>query len=409
MRHKHDQNLSHREIHRMSRSISVLTLSMSILVCGLAQAKETPGLAETKPAEGVAVKSDHGWMVPYTFTIPGTEVKVDMVPIPGGTFTLGSPAAEEGRKPDEGPQIKVEVAPFWMGKYEVNWAQYKPYMEMYEVFKNFETQNKRPITDANKADAITAPTRLYDSTFTFEKGENPQQPAVTMTQYAAKQYTKWLSLMLGQSFRLPTEAEWEYACRAGKTTPYSFGNNAGQLGDYAWFFDNSDEVTHPVGQKKPNPWGLYDMHGNVAEWVLDQYFESGYKSPKSQPVKAADAVAWPTVLFPRVVRGGSWDSDPEDCRCASRLPSHDIEWKTFDPNLPLSPWWYTNDPARGVGFRLVRQLGPLSDKDRERMWEADVDDIRDAVGDRLKEGRGVMGVVDPTLPKDAEQLKPQAR
>jgi formylglycine-generating enzyme required for sulfatase activity len=394
----------------MNRSIHALVMTASLFAFGLTAsvAKETPGLSATKPADGPAVKTDRGWMTPYTFTIPGTEVKVEMMPIPGGVLTLGSADSEEGRKEDEGPQIKVQVEPFWMGKHEISWAQYKPYMEMYEVFKNFETQDKRPITDANKADAITAPTRLYDPSFTFEKGENPQQPAVTMTQYAAKQYTKWLSLMLGQSFRLPTEAEWEHACRGGKTTAYSFGNDADQLGDYAWYFDNSDEVTHPVGQKKPNPWGLYDMHGNVAEWVLDQYFETGYKQPKAEPVQAFEAVAWPTVLFPRVVRGGSWDSDPEDCRCASRMPSHDIDWKTFDPNLPLSPWWYTNDPARGVGFRLVRQLAPLTEQDRQRMWEADVDDIRDAVGDRLKEGRGVMGVVDPQLPADAEALKSQA-
>jgi formylglycine-generating enzyme required for sulfatase activity len=364
-----------------------------------------PGWSETQPSDGRGVKTDGGWMVPYSFIIPSTDVQIEMVPVPGGTFTMGSPESETGRRPDEGPQIKVQVEPFWMGKHEITWAQYKPFMELYEVFKGFESQSLRKVTDVNKADAITAPTRLYDPTFTFEKGENPQQPAVTMTQYAAKQYTKWISLMTRQHYRLPSEAEWEYACRTGSKTAYSFGDDASKLEEYGWFFDNANEVTHPVGQKKPNPWGLYDMHGNVAEWVLDQYFATGYKPPKSQPVKAADAVAWPTVLYPRAVRGGSWDSDPEDCRCASRLPSHDDEWKTFDPNLPLSPWWYTNDPARGVGFRIVRPLQPLTAQERERVWEADVDAIRDAVADRLNEGRGVLGVVDAELPAAVKEFR----
>jgi formylglycine-generating enzyme required for sulfatase activity len=298
----------------------------------------------------------------------------------------------------------VQVAPFWMGKYEITWSQYKPFMELYEVLKKFESKQIRTVTDANRVDAITVPTKLYEPTFTFEKGENPRQPAVTMTQYAAKQYTKWLSLTNGHAYRLPTEAEWEYACRAGTQTAFSFGDDPAKLPDHGWFFDNASEATHPVGQKKPNPWGLYDMHGNVAEWVLDQYSSTGYKSPPQQPAKAAEIVAWPTVLYPRAVRGGHWDSDPEDCRCASRLPSHDDDWKGFDPNLPLSPWWFTSDPARGVGFRLVRQIEPLTMSQRDRVWEPDVDAIRDPVSDRLKEGRGVLGLVDPALPDAAKSL-----
>jgi formylglycine-generating enzyme required for sulfatase activity len=204
---------------------------------------------------------------------------------------------------------------------------------------------------------------------------------------------------------LPSEAEWEYACRAGTQTAFSFGDDPARLPEYGWFFDNANEATHPVGQKKPNPWGLFDMHGNAAEWVLDQYFPTGYKPLPQQPAKAADVVAWPTVLFPRAVRGGHWDSDPEDCRCASRLPSHDEEWKSFDPNLPLSPWWFTSDPARGVGFRLVRQIAPLTKDERQRLWEPDVDDIRSAVDDRLKEGRGVLGLVDPSLPEAVKGVR----
>jgi formylglycine-generating enzyme len=382
----------------------LIPLTLLVTTC---QAEETPspGISTTKPIEGRFVETPQGFMVPYTMTIPGTDVTFEMVPIPGGVFRMGSPVDEKKRRENEGPTFEVEVSPFWMGKHEITWAEYKQFMRLYAIFKELQGRGERLVTEENRADAITAPTELYDPSFTFEKGENPRQPAVTMTQYAAKQYTKWLSAITRQQYRLPSEAEWEYACRAGTTTAYSFGDDPSQLDDYAWSYDNSDEKSHPVGQKLPNPWGLYDMHGNVAEWVLDELLPDGYQRFEGKRVSAKEAIVWPQRTYPRVVRGGSWDDFPEACRSAARLGSDDPSWKSEDPNFPLSPWWFTSDPARGVGFRLVRPLDPLPREEMAKFWEIDVEDIEFDVESRIEEGRGALGLVDPDLPEAIEKLR----
>ncbi len=383
----------------------VCTLVSVLLVfavsCGL-RADDVPGLAKTKPAEGPAVALGDSWMVPYETTIPGTDVTFRMIPVPGGEYTMGSPENEPGRNKDEGPQRKVKVAPFWMSECEVTWAEYKVYMQLYRHLKEFQARNIRQVTDANKIDAITAPTPLYEPDFTFEFGDEPKQPAVSMTQYSARQYTKWLSAISGQQFRLPTEAEWEYACRAGSDKAYSFGDDAGQLGDYAWFAGNSEGAgSKIVRQKKPNAFGLYDMHGNVAEWVIDGYLPY---APKDL-VDAEKDWARTDRPDPRTVRGGSWEFPAEQCRSASRLGSNDKEWKDHDPNRPYSPWWFTSDPARGVGFRLLRPATAMSREDIENFWKIDSEDIQFDVGEKLSEGRGVQGIADKELPAAIKALE----
>lgn len=358
------------------------------------------GISQTKPASGPFVEVDGKFMVPYKLTVPGTAVSVEMIPIPGGVFEMGSTTEAEA------PQIKVEVRPMWVAKTETTWREYSLYMDMYVAFSKLATVGKRMVTEANEVDAVTAPTALYEPTFTYEYGQDPDLPAVTMTQYAAKQYTKWLSKISGHQYRLPTEAEWEFACRAGSKAAYSFGDREEDLNDYGWFADNSDSKPHKVAEKKPNPYGLYDMHGNVMEWTINKYTEDGYTSvaDKPQPVSFIDTIEWPDNVEGRVLRGGSWQDFANECRSSARLGSgEEDDWKAEDPNVPLSPWWFTDDPTRGVGFRIFRSYTPIDDKLISKFWEIDHEYIRDDVADRLRTGRGIRSAVDQLLPQDLEQ------
>ena len=186
------------------RFLLCLPLAIAALLNDTVSGEERLGFRADKPESGRFVKIDKGYMVPYQAKLPGTKVSYEMMPIPGGKFKMGSSADQAGHKADEGPRYEVEVEPFWMGTYEVTWAQYKAYMSLYGIFKQFAVQKIRVVNKENEFDAITAPTKLYDPSHTFEKGDDPLQPAVTMTQYAAKQYTKWLSRTSERFYRLPT-------------------------------------------------------------------------------------------------------------------------------------------------------------------------------------------------------------
>jgi formylglycine-generating enzyme required for sulfatase activity len=277
-------------------------------------------------------------MKPYSAAIPNTGVSFEMLPIPGGGFSMGTPDSEPGHRKDESPQRKVTVDPFWMGAREVTWDEYRLFM--------FSQMAKEDVNKDAVVDAISRPTRPYVE-MSFGMGINGY-PAISMTQHAANKYAEWLSAKTGQFYRLPTEAEWEYACRAGTTTAYSFGDDASKLGDYAWFGDNTDGKYQLVGKKKPNPWGLYDMHGNVMEWTLDQYNPAGYAGlGTDNPWNVS------TEPYPQAVRGGAWTDPATELRCGSRIGS-DPSWKQQDPQLPKSIWYHTD--AQSLGFRLVRPL-----------------------------------------------------
>jgi formylglycine-generating enzyme required for sulfatase activity len=299
-------------------------------------------------------------MKPYIETLSGVDVSFDMVPIPGGEFMMGSPASEADRNDDEGPQIKFKIEPFWMGKHEVRWDEYDIWTFRLDIQRR-KIAGKKPTKLDDVADAVTRPTPPYTD-MTFGMGHDGY-PAICMTQHAAKMYCRWLSEKTGHFYRLPTEAEWEYACRAGKTTAYHFGDSPDDLDDYGWFYDNSDEQYHKIGEKKPNPWGLYDMHGNVSEWVLDRYDAEWYGTLAAKGT-AKTPLNVPTDMYPRIVRGGSWDDDPDGLRSASRYSS-DPEWKFQDPQIPKSIWYHTD--ALHVGFRVIRPLNPPSLADRKKL------------------------------------------
>jgi sulfatase modifying factor 1 len=388
------------------RLLAACSFAGGLIACAEGPSATTPGFVagSERPADAeFAVQVPGGWMVPYDETIPGTSVSFRMIPIPGGTFRMGAPDDEADRRADEGPVFEVQVEPLWMGQCEVNWQEYKAYMAACDLFKTMQASGTRMVTPANEADAITAPSALYDPTMTFTNGENPLQPAVTMSQFAARQYTAWLSGLTGRFFRLPSEAEWEYACRAGTTTPWHCGSDPEALAEVAWFGDTADDTTHPVGGKQPNAWGLHDMHGNAAEWVVDELVAGGYARQASlpQPVAADAAIEWPQHLSPRIVRGGAYYDEPTDCRSAARRGSEDEAWKDVDPNLPKSPWWYTEEPALGVGMRLVRPFAAPPATARRRWWDADIDSIREDVASRMNEGRGARAVIDPALVDEA--------
>ncbi|GAA4176714.1 formylglycine-generating enzyme family protein [Sphingobacterium ginsenosidimutans] len=282
---------------------------------------------------------------PYEQTIEGTNLSFKMVAIPGGSFKMGSVT---GGKDDEKPVHEVKLDPFWMGQYEVTWDLFEPFL-----YKDYEIAKSKDGKVAPEIDAVTRPTKPYlDMTFGFGKEGHP---ALAMTHYNAIQFCKWLYVRTGVFYRLPTEAEWEYAARAGAKTAYFFGDKEAQLGEYAWYKDNSEQKTHAVGEKKPNPWGLYDIYGNVGEWTYDQYKADSYNEGKDKVL--TNPVVVPTTLYPHVVRGGAFDNVAADLRSAARNASDPV-WKQLDPQVPKSNWWFPEAPF--VGMRLVRPLNPPS-------------------------------------------------
>ncbi len=237
-------------------------------------------------------------------------VGMKLVLIPAGEFDMGSGDDDKEADTDEKPKHRVRITkPFYLGSTEVTQGQYRAVTG--ESPSNFNGSDDLPVEKVSWNDAIAFCNKLSE-----KEGLKPYY------QFGAG------SKSGGGGYRLPTEAEWEYACRAGSTTQYSFGDDASSLGEYAWFDGNSGNKTHPVGQKRPNSFGLYDMHGNVWEWVWDG--KTGYTTARmDDPMGSVEAAS-------RVSRGGSWDYDGRFCRSALRFGN--------DPS----------DRDSDVGFRVAR-------------------------------------------------------
>ncbi len=295
--------------------------------------------------------------------IPGTYIQFDMVAIPGGSYMIGSLEDEEYIRKDEHPQRNIKISPFWMGRIEVNWDEYLAFYK--ETAGEGRTEDQLGILKSHpEVDAITGPTPPYG---------NPDQgwgrgsrPAITMNFFGALTYCQWLSQKTGKKYRLPTEAEWEYACRGGQESPYFFngepsdyseksllnrifGADTTNINSYAIYKMNSHKKSGLPKDVKPNPFGLINMSGNVKEFCSDFYSENTYKSyPSSGEIKDPKG---PTEGKEHVIRGGSFKSDAADIRSAAREATKSKAWLITDPQMPKSRWWYSD--CNDVGFRIV--------------------------------------------------------
>lgn len=259
------------------------------------------------PVEGADASSPQE-MQDFTESIPGSKATFGMKALPGGTFLMGSPEEEDDRSQDEGPQVEVKLSPFWIGTHEVTWAEYKEFTDSLDLQRRAAGAAEGTPQDP-WSDAVSRPTPPYVP-MDFNMGIEGY-PAICMTQFAARQYTKWLSMKTGRWYRLPTEAEWEYACRAGTGAPnYALAGDS--LGDIAWYGPNAGGETHPVATKTANALGFHDMLGNAWEWVADLYDGFYYlSSPAVDPTG-------PATGFLRVIRGGSWYAPESNVRSPFR-------------------------------------------------------------------------------------------
>lgn len=286
----------------------------------------------------------------YDQKVPGTQISFTMVPVQAGSFMMGSPENDKQKESDETPQHKVEISAFWMGATELTHDAFSPFF------------NDAELEQGGSVDAVTRPTVPYID-LTLGKGREGGFPVVSVKPFTAMMYCKWLYSKTGIFYRLPTEAEWEYASRAGSTTIYPFGDAATQLGDYAWYKPNSNDAFHKVGLKKPNAWGLYDMLGNVSEWVIDQYQADFYGKVAKD---AKDPVRMPEVKHPGTLRGGSYVDDADALRAANRIPSR-LDWNRRDPQIPKSRWWNADAPF--TGFRIVRPLKQPTPEEAKKYYD----------------------------------------
>jgi sulfatase modifying factor 1 len=309
-----------------------------------------PEIIFKEPAEVTEFKS-------FTEQIPNSPVSFRMIAIPGGKFTIGSPDDEPFRKVDEGPEREVEISPFFMSEVEVTWDEYLAfYAQTATEGRTTDTEGIRT-KKAGETDAISGAT-----------------PAISFSYHAAETYCKWLSLVTGKTYRLPTEAEWEYACRAGTSSPYFFPgdpdkfektglrarfskNDTAVINTYVIYKENSDSRTQTPDNVKANPFGLKNMAGNVAEFCSDWYQADIYSIYPEGILKDPTG---PESGEEHVIRGGSFMDKAGQVRSASRDHTRTDDWLKTDPQIPKSIWWYSD--CVNVGFRVVCEFDETTGK-----------------------------------------------
>lgn len=318
----------------------------------------------------------------YTETVPqADETTFEMLPIQGGTFMMGSSPQESDHQPDEHPTHPVHVDSFWMASTETTWKMYQAFINQFRkdsryILRDefgFPEEYRDQLDSLEPIDMISSPSAPYSPEQAGPMIDRQvgaaertlQEPATGMSRHGALKFCQWLTAQTGHYYRLPTEAEWEYACRAGTTSRFSFGEEEDELEQFGSYFHEENEYsfTSPVGRLNPNPWGLYDMHGNVAEWTLDSYRQY---LPSRHVVQ--NPISFATELHRGVVRGGHFMSDPNELRSAARLPATP-EWNNQDPQSPRSIWY--NSSVTEIGFRIVRPRKPPSLNEAHLIWNID--------------------------------------
>ncbi len=308
----------------------------------------------------------------FTEQIPDSPVSFMMITVPGGKFKMGSPADEPFRKMDEGPLKEVEISPFFMAEIEVTWDEYLAfYSQTSAEGRSTDTEGLRSKA-SSKTDAISGATPPYGQP---DQGWGlGQRPAISFTFHAAETYCKWLSQVTGKTYRLPTEAEWEYACRAGTSTPYFFPgdpekfeksglkarisrNDTSVISTFIIFKGNSSGKTQTPDKVKANPFGLKNMAGNVAEFCSDWYQPDAYSLYSAETIKDPKG---PESGTEHVVRGGSFQDMAGRLRSAARNYTRTDDWLKTDPQMPKSIWWYSD--CFNVGFRVVCEFDEKTGK-----------------------------------------------
>lgn len=354
----------------------IISLPLLLFACKGTEVNSAPDQPEPVQTETQSNNDVSHTISEYSAEIPNSDEEIEMVLVPGGTFEMGPF--------EDGETHTVKVDSFWIGKYEITWDEYNLFRN--DVIEDLRKEVYSVLYGVDlESDAISSPSLTEEALDLLRENDVPADiislpsppysdvtggmgtegfPAVSMTHYAAFMFTKWLTVKTGNFYRLPTEAEWEYACRAAVKEDYKPVSDLAELDRVAWYRENSDRKYHQPGEKEPNALGIYDMLGNVSEWTFDQYYDDYTGQLEGEP--ASNPFLKPTELYPRTARGGSWMDSFEAASCLQRRGSNP-NWKMRDPQLPKSLWWHTNAPF--VGIRVVRPVNePQTVDEREEYW-----------------------------------------